>query len=50
MKLRLSFLHIMDPTTREDTNNPVVIGFAIVRLSPLLLELAASESDATFED
>lgn len=32
-------LHIMDPTTREDTNNPWVLGFGIVTLVTTLLAL-----------
>ena len=32
-------LHIMDPTTREDTHNPWVIGFGIVALLTTLLAL-----------
>jgi hypothetical protein len=32
-------LHIMDPKTREDTHNPLVIGFAIVSLLMSLLAL-----------
>jgi hypothetical protein len=33
-------LHIMDPTTREDTHNPWVIGFGIIALVTTLLALA----------
>lgn len=32
-------LHIMDPTTREDTSNPFVIGFGFVALITTLLAL-----------
>ena len=32
-------LHIMDPTTREDTNNPWVVGFGIFALLTTLLAL-----------
>ena len=32
-------LHIMDPTTREDTHNPWVIGFGIVALLTTILAL-----------
>ena len=32
-------LHIMDPVTREDTNNPFVIGFGVVALITALLAL-----------
>ena len=32
-------LHIMDPTTREDTHNPWVVGFGIVALITTLLAL-----------
>jgi hypothetical protein len=32
-------LHIMDPVTRENTNNPFVIGFGIISLITALLAL-----------
>jgi hypothetical protein len=32
-------LHIMDPVTREDTNNPFVIGFGVIALVTALLAL-----------
>ena len=32
-------LHIMDPTTREDTHNPWVVGFGIFALLTTLLAL-----------
>ena len=33
-------LHIMDLKTREDTHNPLIIGFAIVALLTTILALA----------
>jgi hypothetical protein len=33
-------LHIMDPQTREDTNNPFVIGFGLAALVTIVLALA----------